>query len=59
MSLYGLLVEVRKLDPNNKKGAIMSRTFADLTRFIGNYRHYRRKGLDYKSAWYLASLTLP
>ncbi len=37
----------------------MSRTFTDLARFVGNYRHYRRKGLDYRTAWYLASLTLP
>jgi hypothetical protein len=37
----------------------MSRTFANLARFIGNYRHYRSKGLDSRTAWYLAGLTLP
>lgn len=41
------------------KGTIMSRTFSNLARFIGNYRHYRSKGLDYRTAWYLAGLTLP
>ncbi len=37
----------------------MSRTFAKLTRFIGNYLYYREKGLKSKAAWSLASMTLP
>ncbi len=37
----------------------MPRTLSGFTRFIGNYRHYRSKGLDYRTAWYLAGLTLP
>ena len=41
------------------KGASMSRTLSDLARVIGNFRHYRSKGLYYRTAWYLAGLTLP
>ncbi len=37
----------------------MSRTFAKLARFIGNYRYYRGKGLNSKAAWHIASMTLP
>jgi hypothetical protein len=41
------------------KAAIVSRPIIKLTRFIGNYRHYRGKGFNTKSSWYLASMTLP
>lgn len=41
------------------KGTFVSHAFAKLTRFIGNYRYYRGKGFNTKSAWYLASMTLP
>jgi hypothetical protein len=37
----------------------MLRTFENLLRFIQNYRYYRNQGINYKSAWYLASMTLP
>jgi hypothetical protein len=37
----------------------MSRLFASFACFIGNFRRYRRKGLNIKAAWYLAGLTLP
>ncbi len=37
----------------------MLRTFVQLSLFIENFRHYRRKGLIYKDAWHLASMTLP
>jgi hypothetical protein len=37
----------------------MSRTFSNLIRFIGNFRYYRRNGCDIRSAWHLASITLP
>ncbi len=54
-----LLKSESQTQPQESKGAVMPRTFSDLGRFIGNYRHYRRKGLDYRTAWYLAGLTLP
>lgn len=41
------------------KGTIVSRTYARLARFIGDYRHYRGKGFKSKAAWYLAGITLP
>ena len=41
------------------KGTIMSRTYARLARFIGDYRHYRGKGFKSKAAWFFASMTLP
>ncbi len=62
---YSVFVDNSFLKPEtsaqtrNPKGVIMSRTFSNFSRFIGNYRHYRRKGLDYRTAWYLAGLTLP
>ncbi len=37
----------------------MSRTLANFARFIGNYRYYRRNGINPKAAWHLAGLTLP
>ena len=37
----------------------MSRKFARLARFIGDYRFYLGKGYDYKTAWNLASMTIP
>ena len=37
----------------------MMRKIVQLSHFIENYRHYRRKGLYYKDAWHLASMTLP
>lgn len=37
----------------------MSRTFVRFIRFIGDYRFYRGKGYDYKTAWNLASMTIP
>jgi len=37
----------------------MLRTFARFIRFIGNYRHYRGNGLNAKTAWDLAIMTLP
>jgi hypothetical protein len=37
----------------------MMRKFEQFSRFIENYRHYRRKGLYCKDAWHLASMTLP
>jgi len=43
----------------NKNGAIMSRKLADLFRFIGNYRYYRRSGYGFKAAWIVATMTLP
>jgi hypothetical protein len=42
-----------------RKETIVSRTYAKLARFIGDYRHYRGKGFKSKAAWYLASMTLP
>jgi hypothetical protein len=37
----------------------MYRTFSNLARFIANFRYYRRNGRDLKTAWHLASMTLP
>ncbi len=37
----------------------MSRRFANLTRFLGNYGYYRKQGLARRQAWNLASRTLP
>lgn len=37
----------------------MSRTFSNLIRFIENFNYYRRSGRDIKTAWQLASMTLP
>jgi hypothetical protein len=37
----------------------MFRRLIDFSRFIENYRYYRRNGRDYKTAWHLASMTLP
>ena len=37
----------------------MSHVLVDLARFVGNYRYYRRNGLNIKAAWHLASMTLP
>jgi hypothetical protein len=37
----------------------MLRRFINFSRFIGNYRYYRRIGADFKTAWNLASMTLP
>jgi hypothetical protein len=37
----------------------MLRTFARFIRFIGNYRYYRRQGLNSKTARDLANMTLP
>lgn len=42
-----------------KNGTIVSRTLDKLTRFIGNYHHYRGKGFNIKSSWNLAGMTLP
>jgi hypothetical protein len=42
-----------------RNGTFVSRTFARFTRFIKDYRYYRGKGFNSKSAWYLASMTLP
>jgi hypothetical protein len=43
----------------NGKEVSMSRTFTNLVRFIGNFRYYLRNGRDIRSAWQLASMTLP
>jgi len=37
----------------------MLRKLADIVRFIGNYRYYRRNGSNFRTAWHLASMTLP
>jgi hypothetical protein len=37
----------------------MSRTYAKLKEFIGNYFYYRRKRNSPKEAWHLASMTIP
>ena len=37
----------------------MMQKIVQFSRFIENYRHYRRKGIYYKVAWRLASMTLP
>ncbi len=37
----------------------MLRTFARFAPFIRDYRYYRRRGLNSKAAWHLASMTLP
>ncbi len=37
----------------------MSRKFANLTRFLGNYGYYRRQGLPPRQAWHMARRTLP
>lgn len=37
----------------------VARAFSNLIRFIENYLYYRRNGCDIKSAWHLASITLP
>ncbi len=37
----------------------MSRTFVRFARFIGDYRFYLGKGYDFKTAWDLASTTIP
>jgi len=37
----------------------MSRAFSNLARFIKNYLYFRRNGRDIKTAWHLASMTLP
>lgn len=37
----------------------MSRKFAKLAQFIGNYEYFRRKGFPPRKAWHLASMTLP
>jgi hypothetical protein len=47
-----------------QKGVFMSRTFmprslVNFTRFIGNYRYYRRNGFNFRKAWHLAGMTLP
>jgi hypothetical protein len=41
------------------KGVLMLRRIINFSRFIGNYRYYRRIGADFKTAWNLASMTLP
>lgn len=42
-----------------QKGVVMLRTILKITRFIENFRHYRSRGIFYKDAWHLASMTLP
>lgn len=37
----------------------MPRLFVRLSRFIGNYGYFRRKGFARGKAWHLASMTLP
>lgn len=37
----------------------MSRKFAKIVRFMGNYAYYRRLGFYPREAWHLASVTLP
>lgn len=37
----------------------MLHTFVQFSRFVENFRHYRKKGLYFKDAWHLASMTLP
>lgn len=34
-------------------------TFIKLSRFIDNYRFYRRRGFHFREAWQLANRTLP
>jgi hypothetical protein len=41
------------------KGAIMLPAFTRFTRFIDNYRFYRRRGFHFREAWQLANMTLP
>jgi hypothetical protein len=45
--------------PEIEKEVNMSRKLANITRFIGNYRYYRRNGFNSRTAWHLASMTLP
>jgi len=37
----------------------MPRTFANLVRFIENFRYHRKNGNNIKTAWHLAGMTLP
>ena len=66
----GLLYKNNSIYPNfadvGRKGSIVSRavfrfahTFNRFARFIGDYRYYRGKGFNSKSARYLAGMTLP
>jgi hypothetical protein len=41
------------------KGVIMSRKWAELFRFIGNFLYYRQSGYSFKAAWIFATMTLP
>jgi len=37
----------------------MLRTFVKFSRIIEDYQYYRRQGYDLKTAWNLASMTIP
>jgi hypothetical protein len=37
----------------------MLRTFVRLSHVIADYHYYRRQGYDLKTAWNLASMTIP
>lgn len=37
----------------------MLRTFNEFARFLGNYRYYRRRGIQSQYAWQLAKMTMP
>jgi hypothetical protein len=37
----------------------MSRKLAEFVHFIKRFRRYRQRGFDYRTAWLLASMTLP
>jgi hypothetical protein len=37
----------------------MLRTFARLARFMRDFHYYRKQGLNSKTAWSLASMTIP